>query len=100
MPDVAAVKGVVKETLLGVEEPMTQLSAQTKATFEKNARKDAETGELYMEEEDFVNAIAPEGEDYVSRRILTITDSWAIDLREYLQYSTRSGANNIQSSFE
>jgi hypothetical protein len=43
-----------------------QLSAQSKATFEKNARRDEETGELFMGEEEFVDAVAPKGEDYVS----------------------------------
>jgi solute carrier family 25 aspartate/glutamate transporter 12/13 len=46
-----------------------QLSALSKATFEKNARKDGESGEQIMGEEEFVNAIAPEGEDYVSQLV-------------------------------
>lgn len=67
MTDVTKVKEVVKEKLLGSEIPQdVQLSAQSKATFEKNARKDAETGEYVMGEEEFINAVAPEGEDYVS----------------------------------
>ncbi|RFU25638.1 hypothetical protein B7463_g10710, partial [Scytalidium lignicola] len=69
MPDIAQVKahvkGAVKESLLGTSEPTTfQLSAQTKAAFEKHAKRDPETGELYMGEEEFVNAIAPKDEDY------------------------------------
>lgn len=68
MPDLATAKEVVKDTLLGVEEPDIQLSAQTRATFEKNARKDEQTGELLMGEEEFVNAVAPTGEDYVSHK--------------------------------
>jgi solute carrier family 25 (mitochondrial aspartate/glutamate transporter), member 12/13 len=56
----------VKESLLGTEEPV-KLSAQTKATFIKHAQKDPETGELKMGETEFVNAIAPENEDYVSQ---------------------------------
>ena len=60
------VKEVVKESLLGSELPSdVQLSAQSKATFDKNARKDEKSGELFMGEEEFINAIAPEGEDYV-----------------------------------
>ncbi|KAI9817994.1 MAG: mitochondrial aspartate-glutamate transporter agc1 [Thelocarpon impressellum] len=59
----ATVKEAVKETLVGTtREP--QLSAQTKATFERLSRTDAETGERYMAEEDFVDAIAPADEDY------------------------------------
>ena len=61
----ATVKDAVKESLVGsTREP--QLSQQTKATFDRNARQDEATGELYMTEEDFVNAIAPANEDYVS----------------------------------
>ena len=60
----ATVKEAVKESLVGTTiEP--QLSQQARATFQKHARKD-ESGEAYMTEEDFVNAIAPENEDYVS----------------------------------
>jgi solute carrier family 25 aspartate/glutamate transporter 12/13 len=67
MPDVQEVKEAVKETLLGVEVPVgVQLSALSRETFEKNARKDEESGELYMGEAEFTNAIAPAGEDYVS----------------------------------
>lgn len=59
-----AVKEAVKETLVGTTiEP--QLSVQAQIHFEKHARKD-ENDELYMTEEDFVNAIAPQSEDYVS----------------------------------
>jgi solute carrier family 25 aspartate/glutamate transporter 12/13 len=55
----------IKETLLGIEEPQP-LSATTKATFLKFARKSEESGELYMGEEEFIDAIAPKDEDYVS----------------------------------
>jgi solute carrier family 25 (mitochondrial aspartate/glutamate transporter), member 12/13 len=58
------VKGAVKESLLGTEE-QTQLSAQTRATFLLHAKKDPESGELYMGREEFINAIAPPTEDYV-----------------------------------
>jgi solute carrier family 25 (mitochondrial aspartate/glutamate transporter), member 12/13 len=68
MADLIKAKEVVKETLLGTDQTEdVQLSAQSKATFETHARADAESGELYMREEEFVNAIAPEGEDYVSQ---------------------------------
>jgi solute carrier family 25 aspartate/glutamate transporter 12/13 len=67
MTDVTKVKGVVKESLLGSEQQANvQVSAQSKATFDKNARKDEESGELFMGEEEFINAIAPASEDYVS----------------------------------
>jgi solute carrier family 25 aspartate/glutamate transporter 12/13 len=67
MADVTKVKEAVKESLLGSEQQSdVQLSAQSKATFDKNARRDEESGELFMGEEEFINAIAPVGEDYVS----------------------------------
>ena len=54
----------VKESLLGTtREP--ELSTQTKATFDHNARQDETTGDLYMTEEDFVDAVAPRSENYV-----------------------------------
>lgn len=59
-------KEAVKESLLGTEEPEgVKLSAQIRATFLQHARKDSETGELFMGKEEFVNAIAPKNEDYV-----------------------------------
>jgi solute carrier family 25 aspartate/glutamate transporter 12/13 len=67
MPELQEVKEAVKESLLGTEVPVDiQLSALSRDTFEKNARKDEESGELFMGEEEFTNAIAPVGEDYVS----------------------------------
>ena len=61
----ATAKQAVKESLLGTaREP--ELSQQTKAAFDRNARQDDATGELFMTEEDFVNAIAPASENYVS----------------------------------
>lgn len=66
---VTAVKDAVKESLLGHGEelPIADFSAQTKAIFEKFAHKDESTGELVMNEEEFVDAIAPKDEDYVSQ---------------------------------
>ena len=73
----AAVKEAVKESLLGTtREP--QLSQQTKVTFDQNAIKDDETGEPYMTEEKFVNAIAPLNEDYV--RLPTAPAGWPLQL--------------------
>lgn len=61
----ATVTEAVKETLVGTtREP--ELSSQTKATFDRNSRQDDENGELYMTETEFVDAIAPATEDYVS----------------------------------
>lgn len=66
MSKAVAVKEAVKETLIGSEEPV-QVSAQTKARFNSNAIKDPESGELYMGQEEFINAVAPSDEDYVSQ---------------------------------
>lgn len=66
--DLSTMKETVKETLLGSEsaEEENQPSASAQATFETNALKDEATGEQYMGEAEFINAVAPEGEDYVS----------------------------------
>ncbi|KAK9420266.1 putative EF-hand domain-containing protein [Seiridium unicorne] len=59
----ATVKEAVKESFLGVEDS-SHLSAKNKAAFISRASKDAETGELFMTEEQFVEAVAPSDEDY------------------------------------
>ena len=68
-------KESVKESLVGVEEDPQreeqQASAQTRADFMQHAIKDEAIGEYYMGQEEFVNAVAPPGEDYVR-----ITFSW------------------------
>jgi len=65
MPAATAVKVAVKESLVGSEETV-QWSAHTKSRFNSKAVKDAGTGELFMGPEEFINAIAPPDEDYVS----------------------------------
>ena len=61
----ATVTEALKEKLVGTEvEP--QLSAQTRQNFLQHAKKDEGSDEYYMTETEFVDAIAPEGEDYVS----------------------------------
>jgi solute carrier family 25 aspartate/glutamate transporter 12/13 len=62
----ASVKDAVKESLVGSSTDQSQPSHQAKNNFLRYARKDEATGELYMTEDDFVNAIAPKHEDYVS----------------------------------
>ena len=64
----------VKEALVGTEEE-PQLSSQTRTEFLQHAKKDEETGEYYMGESEFINAIAPEGEDYVSSLALLRADT-------------------------
>lgn len=62
------VKEAVKEAVSGSsEQPPAQLSSQSRARFTANALKDAETGELHMGPEQFINAVAPKDEDFVSR---------------------------------
>lgn len=53
------------EVLVGSSEPV-QLSAQTKARFVSHAVKD-EAGELFLGIDEFVAAVAPKGEDFVSQ---------------------------------
>jgi len=61
----ATVKEEVREVLLGTtDEP--QLSQLTRAAFMRHAEKD-ESGEYYLNEDQFITAVAPESEDYVSR---------------------------------
>ncbi|KAF2709636.1 mitochondrial carrier [Pleomassaria siparia CBS 279.74] len=59
----ATVKDQVGEVLLGTsEEP--QLSQITRTSFMKHALKDEVTGEYYLDENRFIDAVAPESEDY------------------------------------
>lgn len=64
-------KESVKESLLGHEEdPQDQQTPpQTRSEFMQHAIKDEETGEYYMGQKEFVNAVAPLDEDYVSTTI-------------------------------
>ncbi|KAF2751920.1 calcium-binding mitochondrial carrier protein-like protein Aralar1 [Sporormia fimetaria CBS 119925] len=59
----ATVKDQVGEVLLGTtEEP--QLSHLMRSAFMRHATKDQETGQYYLDEESFIDAVAPESEDY------------------------------------
>jgi len=60
----ATIKDQVKESLLGSTH-IAQLSQLWRSTFMRHAKKDEETGEYYMGEREFVDAIAPPSEDYV-----------------------------------
>ena len=65
----ATVTEQISEVLLGTtEEP--NLSQETRANFMQHAIQDEATGEYYLSQEEFINAIAPEREDYVSRFLL------------------------------
>jgi solute carrier family 25 aspartate/glutamate transporter 12/13 len=60
----ATITDKVTEALVGTtEEP--QLTQQSRSEFLSHAVKDPETGEHYMDEEHFINAVAPASEDYV-----------------------------------
>lgn len=61
------VKDSLKETLVGTEDE-PQMSLQSRSEFMQHAVKDEETGEYYMGEKQFVDAVAPAGEDYVGVR--------------------------------
>ncbi|KAI2473825.1 mitochondrial carrier [Annulohypoxylon bovei var. microspora] len=63
MSSSTTVKEAVKESLLGSEEP-SKLSPSHRVSFLSNATKDEQTGELYMGPDEFIEAIAPPGEDY------------------------------------
>ena len=78
MPSSTVVKEAVKESLIGTEET-AQLSSQTKARFYSSAIKDAETGDLYMSPDEFIDAIAPADEDYVGHKILSIVSENSVD---------------------
>lgn len=79
----ATVAETVKESLLGTSLP-GELSPSSRTTFLKHARRDEDTDELYMGEEEFVNAIAPPDQDYVSRSLVsnpTIANHSTLTLR-------------------
>lgn len=63
------VKDSLKEGLLGTEDE-PQMSLQSRQEFMQHAIKDEETGEYYMGEKQFVDAVAPAGEDYVGLRLV------------------------------
>lgn len=60
----ASIKDQAAEALFGTENEQ-QLSQQTRANFFKHALTDPETGEKYLGEAEFLNAVAPAQEDYV-----------------------------------
>lgn len=56
----------VKASLVGTKEEEPALSQQIKTNFTQHARKDETTGDLFMTEEEFIDAIAPKNQNYVS----------------------------------
>ncbi|KAF2254551.1 calcium-binding mitochondrial carrier protein-like protein Aralar1 [Trematosphaeria pertusa] len=59
----ATVKEQVGEVLLGTTEG-PQLSQLMRSTFMRHAQKDESTGEYYLSEDEFIEAVAPGSEDY------------------------------------
>lgn len=115
MEKVEEVKEKVKESLVGVEvEPEDHKSqpssSQTNAAFNQHAVLDEESGEYYLGQKEFVDAVAPEGEDYVSTwfsfHTYTCTrtmfggrrQAWHVRVHLPTMHSTRSSANNTPSS--
>lgn len=96
----SSVTETVKETLVGSSED-PQLSHQARFNFIRHAQKD-ENGEQFMTEDDFINAVAPKQEDYVSiagpfpRRLHSSCELVA-DMS--LQYSIKSSASSTESFF-
>ncbi len=102
----ATVTEAVKETLVGTTinvEP----SQEVRVTFDRHSIRDDVSGENYMTEKEFVNAIAPLHENYVSRRCDPFcgydrriwhrglsTSSWSVLVR-----SIKYVGNNMASSF-
>lgn len=68
------IKDAVKESLIGTSDE----SHQARTNFLRHARKDETSGEYFMTEDDFVDAIAPKHEDYVSRNppSLPMSHTW------------------------
>ena len=60
----ATVTEAVKESLVGKVQP-ADLSNEARTNFLAHARQ-GDDGEMYMDKDGFIDAIAPEGEDYVS----------------------------------
>lgn len=68
-----------------------ELSAQTKAVFDRNSRTDEQTGEVYMTQDDFIRAVAPEDEDYVSRSEFILSHSCSLAAHKTLLRAWTTG---------
>jgi len=68
IPAAESIKESLKESLLGTEAP-EGVSSESRARFLQHATLEEE-GELYMTQDDFINAIAPPDEDYVRTALL------------------------------
>jgi solute carrier family 25 (mitochondrial aspartate/glutamate transporter), member 12/13 len=75
----ATVTESIKQSLVGTtgEPPLSQ---EVRANFMRHAKPD-ENGELYMGSEEFINAVAPAEEDYVSYTSIfacSMSPSWTV----------------------
>lgn len=57
----AAAVEAAKESLLGTDDE-SQLNSQGRSQFMQHATKDEDTGDLYLDETGFVDAVAPVGD--------------------------------------
>src|SRR5579862_2159458 len=97
----AAVKSALQGTLAGATESEADPnpSAQTRANFEKYARID-ESGESYITEEEFVDAIVPKDEDFVGSKLFRcVAVQGAVDRQLRLTCSIKSNGGNMGSYF-
>lgn len=70
----ATVTEKLKESLVGADVEPTA-SDSTRTEFMAHAVKDEESGEYFMGPQEFIDAVAPEGEDYVR---ITLTFSYLL----------------------
>jgi hypothetical protein len=88
----ASVGEQVGEVLLGTtDEP--QLSQLTRAAFLQHAQKDEASGDYFLNEDQFIEAIAPESEDYVS----TLPAMCRYEAHGAPVHSTKSSATSTAS---
>lgn len=86
----ASITEKVKEGLVGADVEPTA-SDSTRSDFMTHAVKDEETGEYYMGPKEFIDAVAPEGEDYVR---MTSTVSFVTSLGEGGQAGAGRGSSS------
>lgn len=86
--NMATVTAKVQESLLGVEAP-ANLSTESRARFLQHARQE-EDGETYMYPDDFINAIAPPEEDYVSPHLAVVLAMSSTDMIRTAQNKERT----------
>jgi hypothetical protein len=94
----AGVKGTIKASLVGDPTPEPPIIKQIQSRFLQHARVDNKTGDLYMAEEDFIDAIAPKQEDYVSSDdMISVHDVVELGMCDYhgVMFQYEMGADSI-----